>query len=293
MATKVFIIFGRFQPPTIGHERLFNTALQRANVDSADVAVFVSQTEDNKNPIPYAEKVKVIRKSVPRIIIGPKTVRTPAEALTWAFERGYQDIRLLVGDDRLSGFEKMAGSWQKAEDPKKRAVVRVEALPRTGSMAASKVSGTVARRYAQVGDVKRLKNILISGAQDDTTVKHFITLIQRRLGKLKEMVMPKNSLREDNDAQVNRVMERLLADSSWLSDDTTSPELDTELPTIVPDNHGVFDPDGRVPEDTEDNKSILVLYPGRRVKYDMINKVKERWGEELPTHIQLPRMRAK
>ena len=96
MATKVFIIFGRFQPPTIGHERLFNTALQRANVDSADVAVFVSQTEDNKNPIPYAEKVKVIRKSVPRIIIGPKTVRTPAEALTWAFDRGYQDIRLLV-----------------------------------------------------------------------------------------------------------------------------------------------------------------------------------------------------
>lgn len=289
MATKVFIIFGRFQPPTIGHERLFNTALQRAKADSADVAVFVSQTEDNKNPIPYAEKVKVIRKSVPNIIIGPKTARTPAEALTWALERGYQDIRLLVGDDRLDGFEKMAGSWQKAEDPKKRAVVRVEALPRTGSMDASKVSGTVARRYAQVGDDKRLKNILISGAQDATTVKHFIALIQRRLGKLKEMVMPKNPVQEDNDAQVNRVMERLLADSSWLSDDTTSPELQT----IVPDNHGVFDPKGRVPEDTEDNKSILVLYPGRRVKYDMINKVKERRGEEVPMHIQLPRMRAK
>lgn len=289
MATKVFIIFGRFQPPTIGHERLFNTALQRAKADSADVAVFVSQTEDNKNPIPYAEKVKVIRKSVPNIIIGPKTARTPAEALTWALERGYQDIRLLVGDDRLDGFEKMAGSWQKAEDPKKRAVVRVEALPRTGSMDASKVSGTVARRYAQVGDDKQLKNILISGAQDATTVKHFIALIQRRLGKLKEMVMPKNPVQEDNDAQVNRVMERLLADSSWLSDDTTSPELQT----IVPDNHGVFDPKGRVPEDTEDNKSILVLYPGRRVKYDMINKVKERRGEEVPMHIQLPRMRAK
>lgn len=289
MATKVFIIFGRFQPPTIGHERLFNTALQRAKADSADVAVFVSQTEDNKNPIPYAEKVKVIRKSVPNIIIGPKTARTPAEALTWALERGYQDIRLLVGDDRLDGFEKMAGSWQKAEDPKKRAVVRVEALPRTGSMDASKVSGTVARRYAQVGDDKRLKNILISGAQDATTVKHFIALIQRRLGKLKEMVMPKNPVQEDNDAQVNRVIERLLADSSWRSDDTTSPELQT----IVPDNHGVFDPKGRVPEDTEDNKSILVLYPGRRVKYDMINKVKERRGEEVPMHIQLPRMRAK
>lgn len=288
MATKVFLIFGRFQPPTIGHELLFNTALRRAKSDRADVAVFVSQTEDTKNPIPYAEKVKVIRKSVPGMIIGPTSARTPAEALTWAFEHRYQDITLLVGDDRLEGFEKMAGSWQKVKDPKKRAVVRVEGLPRTGSMDASKVSGTVARRYAQLGDVKHLKDILISGARDATTVKLFIALIQRSLGKLKEMVMPKKQLQEDDDAMVNRVMERLLADSSWMFDNTPQ--------SIVPDNDGVMDPTERVPEDTEDNNSILVLYPGRRVKYDMINKVKERRGEEVPTHIQLqrvPQMRAK
>lgn len=289
MATKVFLIFGRFQPPTIGHERLFNTALQRAKVDRADVAVFVSQTEDNKNPIPYAEKVRVIRKSVSGIIIGPKTARTPAEALTWALERGYKDIRLLVGEDRFEGFDKMVGSWQKTEDPKKRAVVRVEPLERKGSMDASVVSGTVARRYARLGDEQSLKSILISGAQDAATVKHFIALTQQKLGKLKEMVMPKNRSEEDLDAQVNRVVERLLADSSWRSNEAASTEPQAE----VSDNDGIFDPDGRVPEDTEDNKSILVLYPGRRVKYDMINKVKEREGKELPQHIQLPRMRAK
>ncbi len=294
MATKLFLIFGRFQPPTIGHERLFNTALQRAKVDRADVAVFVSQTEDNKNPIPYAEKVRVIRKSVSGIIIGPKTVRTPAEALTWALERGYKDIRLLVGEDRFEGFDKMVGSWQKAEDPKKRAVVRVEPLERKGSMDASVVSGTVAKRYARLGDEQSLKSILISGAQDAATVKHFIALIQQKLGKLKEMVMPKNRSEEDLDAQVNRVVERLLADSSWRSNDIVV--TSSEPPTIVPDNDGPIHRNKRVPEDTEDNKSILVLYPDRRVKYDMINKAKERGEEELPPHIQLqqtPQMRAK
>lgn len=264
MATNVFLIFGRFNPPTIGHERLFNTALTRARRERADVAVFVSHTQDKKNPLSYEDKVSVIRRSVPGLIVGPPTVRTPAEALTWALDRGYRNITLLVGEDRQAGFEKMAGSWQKVEDPKQHAVVRVEALPREGAMSASKVSGTVARQYAQKGQLANLKKILISGAQQDAIAKRFMKIIQDRLGALKEMFMTKRRpLTEADEDQINRVVGNLVSDSSWLhSDDEPFVTIDE------PDNDGDIDPNDRVPEDTPNNKSVVVIHPSRRLKFD-------------------------
>lgn len=266
MAKSVFLIFGRFQPPTIGHERLFTNAVARARREQADTAVFVSHTQDRKNPLSYDDKVSVIRRSVPGLIVGPTSVRTPAEALTWALDHGYRRITMLVGDDREAGFEKMAGSWQRTEDPKQRAVVRVEALPRTGAMDASKVSGTVARQYAQKGDLANFKKILISGAQSDRIAKQFMKSIQDRLGIIKEMSMSKSTprkLTEAEEAQVNDVVKNLLSDSSWLRNDhhpyTTIDE---------PDNIGELDADERVPEDVEGNKSVVVIHPKRKLKYD-------------------------
>ena len=276
MRKGIFLIFGRFQPPTIGHELLFKRALARSRQEQADTAVFVSQTQDQKNPLSYADKVSVIRASVPGLIIGPRSVRTPAEALTWALDKGYRTITLLVGEDREAGFEKMAGSWQKAEDPKQRAVVRVEALPREGSMNASKVSGTVARRYAQKGDLARFKKILISGAQSNAVAKHFMRVIQDRLGSLQEMFMSKSrKLTEAELDQVNRVVGMIVNDSSWLRNE------DAPFITIdEPDNNGGVDPEERVPEDTETNKSVVVINPERRLKYDMKAKAQKLQDEK-------------
>jgi nicotinic acid mononucleotide adenylyltransferase len=294
MAVPLYLIFGRFNPPTIGHEMLFRTAMSHAQQHGGKVVVFVSQTEDRKNPIPYQEKVAVIKKSIPQLTIGPKSVRTPSEALTWAFDNGYRDITLLVGEDREEGFSKMVGVWQKDADPKQLAVVRMKALPRKGNMDASKVSGTVARRLAQQGDTKNLKKILISGAQDAPTIRRFVSLIQARLGKLKEMIMPKKTrkLQEDTgldvetiDPQVARVVERLISNSSWLSEDTPA-----EVPTSEPDNVGILDYKERVPEDKPKNKSVVVMYPDRRLKYDMINKAKKEQGDNTqPHHFRLQR----
>lgn len=281
MKTRIFLIFGRFQPPTIGHELLFKNAISRARREQADVAVFVSHTQDRKNPLSYEDKVTAIRRSVPGLIIGPASVRTPAEALTWALDHGYKTITLLVGQDREAGFEKMAGSWQKVEDPKQRAVVRVESLPREGAMSASKVSGTVARRYAQLGDLTNLKRILISGAQSDATAKHFMKVIQGHLGPLKEILMkPKRQLTEADEEQINRVVKTLVNDSSWLRGNDTQ----TLYITIDdPDNMGDIDINDRVPEDAEDNKSVVVIHPRRHLKFDI--KVKAQKAHATKEHI--------
>jgi len=275
ISKRIYIIFGRFQPPTIGHEVLFKTAVRRAQTEQAKVALFVSQTQDRKNPLSYSDRVAVIQNSVPGLLIGPKTARTPAEALTWAFGKGYRDLILLVGDDRTEGFSRMAKSWQNAEDPEKETTVKVQDLPRTGAMDASKVSGTVARKYAQQGNLDKFKEILISGAKNNRTAQRFMRIIQDQLGRLKEMFMTKKQpLTEADEDAINRVVRELMTDSSWYRTD--------EVPAISveePDNRGDIDSNSRVPEDTSDNMSVIVIHPARRLKFDAKAKAQRRQEE--------------
>ncbi len=54
----VVFTFGRFNPPTIGHEKLMNTVAKAAK--GGDVyRVYASQSSDpKKNPLKYEEKIK-------------------------------------------------------------------------------------------------------------------------------------------------------------------------------------------------------------------------------------------
>ena len=56
--------FGRFNPPTIGHEKLINAAENAAKGD--DFKIYVSQSQDKlKNPLGYSEKVNFIKEMFP------------------------------------------------------------------------------------------------------------------------------------------------------------------------------------------------------------------------------------
>jgi len=277
MSKRIYIIFGRFQPPTIGHEVLFKTAVRRAQTEQAKVALFVSQTQDRKNPLSYSDRVAVIQNSVPGLLIGPKTVRTPAEALTWAFDSGYRDLILLVGDDRTEGFSRMAKSWQNAEDPEKETTVKVQDLPRTGAMDASKVSGTVARKYAQQGNLDKFKEILISGAKNNRTAQRFMEIIQNKLGAIGESFMGDSTPRQF-DESVYQIITEILGEYNY---------LDSPIKVKPHDNPGEINPEDRVPEDSPDNKSVLVMYPKRKLKYDMKKKASEE-KKSIPSPVVKP-----
>ena len=58
LKTAVFS-FGRFNPPTIGHELLINKVSKVASRNRADAFIFPSGSQDaKKNPLDYAEKIK-------------------------------------------------------------------------------------------------------------------------------------------------------------------------------------------------------------------------------------------
>ncbi len=114
----VTIVFGRFNPPTIGHERLFKTA-QRVSVD-ADLKIYPSRTVDpKKNPLDTNIKVQYMKKMFPEFeenIINDKKMDTIFNVLVLAAEDGYTKINIVVGSDRQAEFESLANKYNGKEE---------------------------------------------------------------------------------------------------------------------------------------------------------------------------------
>ena len=99
--------FGRFNPPTTGHEKLFKFAKDQAK--GGDLKIYPSRSQDNKkNPLDVDMKVSYMRKMFPDFeenIVNEKDMRTVFDVLTTAHEEGYSNVKIIVGADRLSEFK--------------------------------------------------------------------------------------------------------------------------------------------------------------------------------------------
>jgi RimK family alpha-L-glutamate ligase len=102
------LTFGRFQPPTIGHEKLVNAVMSTAKKLGADSFIFPSRTQDKKkNPLQIKDKVKFLRKFFPRVrIVDDRNAKTIFNAMESLVKKGYTDITLVVGGDRVEEFKK-------------------------------------------------------------------------------------------------------------------------------------------------------------------------------------------
>ena len=108
-----YFTFGRLNPPTSGHEKLLDVLAKQAGRN--DYFVFVSQTQDSKkNPLDYNSKVKHIRKMFPRharrVMINKK-VRTAFDAASSIYSKGYKNLVMVVGSDRVREFETLLNKY--------------------------------------------------------------------------------------------------------------------------------------------------------------------------------------
>ena len=97
-----YLTMGRFNPPTIGHGLLMDTLAESAG--KSTYKIFVSQSNDpKKNPLPYKEKVKYVRKMFPkhaRSVVMDSNIKTPIDAAVKLFNEGYKKIVVLGDADR-------------------------------------------------------------------------------------------------------------------------------------------------------------------------------------------------
>ena len=87
----IVFAFGRFNPPTNGHEKLMDKV---ASVSKGGTyRIYPSQSTDpKKNPLTFDEKVKFMRKMFPkhaRSIIADKSVKTAIDVVSKLYDEGY------------------------------------------------------------------------------------------------------------------------------------------------------------------------------------------------------------
>lgn len=107
------VVFGRFNPPTVGHEKLLKSADRMAEGD--DFKVYPSRTQDpKKNPLDPDMKVSYMKKMFPDYeenIINDPNMRSIFDVLVAANEEGYNNINIVVGADRQAEFENLATKY--------------------------------------------------------------------------------------------------------------------------------------------------------------------------------------
>jgi len=107
------IAFGRFNPPTTGHEKLLDTVAKSS--DDGDYVIVPSRSQDpKKNPLDTDTKVSIMRQMFPqhseRIVNDPQN-RTIFDVLKKAHMDGYANVRIVGGADRQKEFDKLVNNY--------------------------------------------------------------------------------------------------------------------------------------------------------------------------------------
>ena len=109
----VTFAFGRFNPPSIGHEKVFDSVkkLSRGGV----YRIYASKTNDKKkNPLVFKDKIKFMRKMFPkhaRNIMADSDVRTVFDIAVKLYDQGFTKVQMVVGSDRVREFDTLLNKY--------------------------------------------------------------------------------------------------------------------------------------------------------------------------------------
>lgn len=113
---SIVFTFGRFQPPTFGHQRLVSTVVETARKIGGDHVVYLSQTQNNStDPLDWNFKRRVCETAFKGVNISKDiSIRNPYIALEHLKEN-YDRIVLVAGSDQADEYTKRfsgyAGEW--------------------------------------------------------------------------------------------------------------------------------------------------------------------------------------
>jgi hypothetical protein len=107
-SSEIYFTFGRFNPPTSGHELLLKKLAKYAG--NKPYKVYLSHSQDaKKNPLSYTDKIKMSRKMFPRyarnIIAASSKFNNVFSIVTNLYDAGHQSISMVVGSDRVKEFK--------------------------------------------------------------------------------------------------------------------------------------------------------------------------------------------
>ncbi len=119
--TAVFT-FGRFNPPTTGHEKLIMALAKQQSKNAGSIMyVYPSHSQNpKKDPLPHAKKIAYMRKMFPKYArnITVSKARNVFEIAVELHNKGHRSIVMVVGSDRVQEFDKLLNTYNGVEGKK-------------------------------------------------------------------------------------------------------------------------------------------------------------------------------
>jgi hypothetical protein len=166
----VAFCYGRVNPPTIGHARLFNTTA-RASM-GGDYWIFLSHTQDSKkNPLDYNTKIDFVKAMFPQHAdhVSYGSLRTIMEIMEFLYHNNYTDVTYVCGNDRLPAFKELLNKYNGVEGGKTyykfNSINVISSGPRDpdGDDVVAGASASGAREAAEEKDFEKFKEITGAG----------------------------------------------------------------------------------------------------------------------------------
>ena len=173
-STAVFA-FGRFNPPTIGHEKLIETVLATAEKANGKAYLFLSHKQNNKtDPLTLQEKQSYIQRFYPKLAVGDASANTIIKALQVIQAQGRTKIIMVAGSDRVQEFEKLLNQYNGKPDKQGNDLYKFDTIQVVNAgqrdpdaEGVSGASASKARELAAKGQWHEFSKIAMGGNQSE------------------------------------------------------------------------------------------------------------------------------
>lgn len=111
-AKSAVFTFGRFNPPTTGHELLVNKLVKEGRGYN-DIFLFTSHSQDKKkNPLSYRDKTNFLRNFFGNKVSVPDSpARNVFDIAVYLYDNGFTTVKMVVGSDRVREFKTLLNKY--------------------------------------------------------------------------------------------------------------------------------------------------------------------------------------
>ena len=203
-------VFGRFNPPTIGHFKLF----QKLESLSPVHFVFVSHTQDKKkNPLSWNQKVSMMSAQFPQMadhVISDPKIKTIIDVMKFLETAGHKNVTMVAGSDRVTAFEDLLNKYNGKEYSFDAINVVSAGLRDPDADSLEGVSASKAREAALQGDFEGFAT-MFAGTQD--LKKKIYDAVRKSMGVEEAagvgIVTKQNTTKDVNKKTLGKIMTAL------------------------------------------------------------------------------------
>ena len=115
--TTIVFAFGRFNPPTTGHEKLIQKTASVAGTNPWRIYPSFTQNP-KKDPLPHSLKIAYMRKmfkKYKRNIIADTDAKTAINIAVKLYDEGFNNLQMIAGSDRVKEFDSLLSTYNGVE----------------------------------------------------------------------------------------------------------------------------------------------------------------------------------